>query len=113
MDENKSTQTVTETISYKKSRAVAFLLWLFLGVIGAHRYYCGKVGTGIVQLLLAVIGGFLSFIGIGFIPLIILGIWLFIDLILILTGSLVSGTDTVQRTVTTTVEDKPTEEKKD
>lgn len=34
-----------------KSRLVAFLLCTFLGGIGVHRFYVGKVGTGILWLL--------------------------------------------------------------
>ena len=34
-----------------KSRLVAFLLCTFLGGLGIHRFYVGKVGTGIVWLL--------------------------------------------------------------
>lgn len=49
----------------------AFLLCFFLGVFGAHRFYVGKVGTGILQLL--TIGG--------------LGIWTLIDLIMIIVGA--------------------------
>ena len=33
-----------------KSRLVALLLCLLLGVIGAHRFYAGKVGTGILYI---------------------------------------------------------------
>jgi len=31
-----------------KSKGVAFLLWLFLGWMGAHRYYLGKTGSAIL-----------------------------------------------------------------
>ncbi len=34
----------------QKSKLVAYLLWLFLGVFGVHRFYIGKVGTGIIYL---------------------------------------------------------------
>jgi TM2 domain-containing membrane protein YozV len=54
-----------------KSRLAALLLCAFVGVFGAHRFYVGKIGTGI--LMLVTLGG--------------LGIWSFIDLILISVGS--------------------------
>lgn len=54
-----------------KNRLVAFLLCFFLGFLGIHRFYVGKIGTGIVQLL--TLGG--------------LGIWALIDLIMILAGA--------------------------
>jgi len=54
----------------KKSRTVAALLCWFFGIIGVHRFYVGKVGTGIVQIL--TFGGFT--------------IWLWIDFIMILCG---------------------------
>ncbi len=48
----------------------AFLLCFFLGAFGAHRFYVGKIGTGILQLLTA--GG--------------LGIWAIIDLVMLAAG---------------------------
>ena len=54
-----------------RSRLVALLFCVWLGVFGVHRFYVGKIGTGILMLL--TIGG--------------LGIWTLIDLILIAVGS--------------------------
>ena len=55
-----------------KSRLAAALLAFFLGGLGIHRFYVGKIGTGIAIIL--TIGGFF-------------GIWPLIDLIMILVGS--------------------------
>ena len=55
-----------------KSKMVTMALCLFLGYLGAHRFYLGKIGTGIAQLL--TFGG--------------LGIWFAVDLILIALGKM-------------------------
>lgn len=34
-----------------KSRLVALLLCVFLGCLGVHRFYVGKIGTGVIWLL--------------------------------------------------------------
>jgi hypothetical protein len=31
-----------------RSTFVAYLLWLFLGPLGVHRFYCNRIGTGIL-----------------------------------------------------------------
>ena len=33
-----------------KDTGVAYLLLIFLGVLGAHRFYIGKIGTGVLYL---------------------------------------------------------------
>ncbi|MCA2684973.1 MAG: TM2 domain-containing protein [Microcystis sp.] len=49
----------------------ALLLCFFFGMFGAHRFYVGKIGTGILQLV--TLGG--------------LGIWVLIDFIMIIVGA--------------------------
>jgi TM2 domain-containing membrane protein YozV len=62
-----------------KSKITAALLAFFLGSFGAHKFYLGQTGLGIVYLL-CVIPGFLLF---G-IPTIIISIVAFIEFIMIL-----------------------------
>ncbi|MFL1781209.1 TM2 domain-containing protein [Candidatus Hepatincolaceae symbiont of Richtersius coronifer] len=71
-----------------KSRLVAFLLWLFLGTLGIHRFYAGKILSGIVLLLLTGFSALTFYLGIGWLVGSIVIIWLIIDLFLILTGKI-------------------------
>jgi TM2 domain-containing membrane protein YozV len=44
--------------------AVSYVLWFFLGLLGVHRFYLGKVGSGVVMLVLTItfFGMFVTFI---------------------------------------------------
>jgi TM2 domain-containing membrane protein YozV len=66
-----------------KSAGVAYLLLIFLGGLAAHRFYLGATGSGIVMLLLCVLGTITSVVGVGFLLLAAWGIWWFVDLFLI------------------------------
>lgn len=72
----------------QKSKVAAALLCAFLGMLGIHRFYLGKTGSGVVQLILCLIGGGTLLMVIGGFVLAALGLWVFIDFILILTGKL-------------------------
>ena len=66
-----ATQNVQGFSESQKRIVPAMLLCFFFGFLGVHRFYVGKVGTGILQLL--TFGG--------------LGIWALIDFIMIVCGS--------------------------
>lgn len=57
----------SEMTKKQKSSGTTWLLWVFTGGLGGHRFYLGKTGTGVAMLL--TIGG--------------LGIWTLIDLFLV------------------------------
>ncbi|NLL89992.1 MAG: TM2 domain-containing protein [Dehalococcoidales bacterium] len=59
----------TTEISPKSRLAVSLFAW-FLGVFGVHRFYLGKIGTGL--LMLFTVGG--------------LGIWALVDFIMAVAG---------------------------
>jgi len=72
----------------KKNIIIALLLCFFLGFMGVHRFYLGRFGTGLLQIILGIFGSILFFIGIGIYLLGILVLWVVLDFILILTGVL-------------------------
>ena len=78
-----------------KSPLVAYGLWFFLGLFGAHRFYFGKPFTAIMMLLLNLIGWATTFILIGFGFLGLLGLWWLLDAFLIL-GMLQSDRDQIR-----------------
>lgn len=68
---NTGNSTVAEIQLSEKGFVPTLLLCFFLGVFGVHRFYVGKIITGLLMLL--TFGGF--------------GIWSLIDFIMIAVGS--------------------------
>lgn len=57
----------SEMEKHRINKAIAFLLWFFCGVLGAHRYYMNDIGYAVAMTL--TLGGF--------------GVWAFVDLFFI------------------------------
>ena len=67
----------------KRSTLVAYLLWIFLGYFGAHRFYLRRYASGFVQLLLFGVGTITAPILIGYVFLMLLAFWWILDFLLI------------------------------
>lgn len=80
----KDIQTQTSSKS-EKSFVALLLISFFLGAFGFDRFYAGGTGNvvaGVIKLLLFISGFFTIFLS-----WIVLGIWWFVDLLLIITGN--------------------------
>ncbi|WIM67567.1 NINE protein [Corynebacterium breve] len=73
--------------SQPKNKIVAAVLAFFLGSFGVHNFYLGYNSKAIAQLSISVIGLITAIIFIGFIMLMITGIWAFVEFIMILLGA--------------------------
>ncbi|MUL45789.1 TM2 domain-containing protein [Mycobacterium sp. CBMA293] len=71
-----------------KSKVAAGLLQLFLGGFGIGRFYLGYTNIAVAQLCLTILGVLTSWLIIGLVPLMAVGIWALVDAIMIFTGSI-------------------------
>ncbi len=67
----------------KKSVLVAYLLWWFLGSLGAHRFYLGRTGSAVAMLVITLLSIPLMLILIGFVGIAVVGVWWIVDAFLI------------------------------
>jgi TM2 domain-containing membrane protein YozV len=70
---SKDTRTLLLYDANRKSAVIAYVLWFFLGLFGAHNFYLRRKGVGIVQVLLTitVVGSLITLV------------WVFVDAFLI------------------------------
>lgn len=68
---SETTANVNVTENSDKGFVPTLLLAILLGALGVHRFYVGKIGTGILMLI--TFGG--------------LGIWALVDIIMIIVGN--------------------------
>lgn len=67
----------------KKSLGVAYVLWFFFGSLGGHRFYLKRTASAVTMLLIFLISIPLSFVSIGVVGFVIVGVWALVDAFLI------------------------------
>lgn len=69
----------------KKSLVVAYVLWAFLGYVGAHRFYLGRPLSGLIMLVLSAITLVVTLVSFGLLGFLwfVVGAWWLIDALLI------------------------------
>ena len=77
-------------VSSKSRLAVVLLTW-FLGGLGLHRFYIGKVFSGLVILILMIVGYALALSVsslTGGLIFVVVGLWILIDFIMAIAGTM-------------------------
>ena len=80
--ENFGPRVATVPMVAAKDTAVAYLLLIFLGGLGIHRFYLGHTGSAVAMLLLYIIGAATTWLIVGFLLLGAVWIWQIVDLFL-------------------------------
>ena len=71
-----------------KSRLAVTLLAFFIGQLGAHRFYLGKIGTAVTMLVITIAGYATLIFTVGYFLLAAVGIWAFVDFIIAVIGKM-------------------------
>lgn len=83
LDEKQLAIVQSELEQKKLSTVVGYILWFFLGQLGAHRFYTRKIGSAVAMLVLEILGWLTAIILIGFVFLAIVGVWWIVDAFLL------------------------------
>lgn len=62
---------------------VVYMVWFFLGNLGVHRLITGRVGSGLLMLVLHGLGWLTFWFGLGFVIWGVVGLWWLVDALLI------------------------------
>lgn len=68
------------TVMNPKSVGLAYVLLIFLGGLGIHKFYVDKAGMGVTYLSLTFVGGLLTLVWVGWLLIIAVWVMLIIDL---------------------------------
>lgn len=79
MSPQQAMYVTSELARRRKSPIAVWLLWLFLGGLGAHNFYLGRTGRGIAQVVLFVLGWATAAIVIGLVLLAVLYGWVIVE----------------------------------
>ncbi|MBW4091676.1 MAG: TM2 domain-containing protein [Proteobacteria bacterium] len=85
-DEDRSDRSAKAMMRYdanKKSTLIAYLLWIFLGYLGAHRFYLKHAGSGAAMLVIWIVSVLLTFVYVGLLGFLVIGVWWIVDAFLI------------------------------
>lgn len=80
---NNDARRMMEYDARKKGAGISYVLWFFLGMFGAHRFYLERTGSAIAMLVITIFSFLLLAVGIGALGLLVVGIWAIVDAFLI------------------------------
>lgn len=69
----------TEVLRHGKQLSVCYLLVIFFGFLGLHRFYLEEKMTAFIQLFMTITGLLTLFFILGYLILMIVALWLIID----------------------------------
>ncbi len=67
--------STSPAVGKQKSAAIYLLLAFFFGFLGIHNFYAGYIWRGLIQLLMTLFAAVFLFI-----PLLIVGVWVFLEI---------------------------------
>ncbi len=83
MTDSTDSSRMMEYDALSKSAVLAYILWFFLGFLGAHRLYSDRIVSGVLQFLLWGFGWLTMWILIGWAFWAVWAVWWVIDALLI------------------------------